>query len=136
MMKICVNEILKQGLDVERELDPSALGLEASQIPYPSGIKVKVRLEKEKDTVYAKISIKTKESMDCSKCLERFDSNFEQEEDFVYKLSNEHFIDLTDDVKDAIILAYPIRQLCKADCKGLCQACGANLNQGACGCVK
>ncbi len=136
MMKICVNEILKQGLDVERELDPSALGLEASQIPYPSGIKVKVRLEKEKDIVYAKISIKTKENMACGKCLEQFDSIFEQEEDFVYKLSNEHFIDLTDDVKDAIILAYPIRQLCKADCKGLCQACGANLNQGACGCVK
>ena len=133
-MKICVNEILKQGLDVERELDPSALGLEASQIPYPSGIKVKVRLEKEKDIVYAKISIKTKENMTCSRCLEQFDSIFEKEEDFVYKPSNEHFIDLIDDIKDTVILEYPIRQLCKADCKGLCQKCGANLNQGPCGC--
>ena len=135
-MKICVKEILKQGLNAERELDPSALGLETSQIHYPSGIKIKACLEKEKDIVYAKVFIKTKEKMTCSRCLEQFDSIFEKEEDFVYKTSNEHCIDLTDDIKDIIILEYPIRQLCKADCKGLCQRCGANLNQGACRCVK
>ena len=135
-MKVCVNEILKQGLDVEQELDPITLGLDTPLVHYSSGIKIKAHLEKEKEIVCARISITTKENMVCNRCLEQFDSIFEKETDFVYKTSDEHFIDLTDDIKDIIILEYPIRQLCKADCKGLCQRCGANLNQGVCGCVK
>lgn len=35
-----------------------------------------------------------------------------------------------------IILSYPQKFLCKKDCKGLCQQCGKNLNDGDCGCSK
>jgi uncharacterized protein len=135
-MKICVKEILNQGLDIEQELDPYALGLETPQIHYRSGIKVKARLEREKDIVYARVFIRSRKSMICSRCFERFDSVFEQESDFIYKPGNEHTIDLTDDIRDTVILGYPIRQLCKDDCKGLCLICGVNLNQGVCRCER
>ena len=42
-------------------------------------------------------------------------------------------IELTDPVRDALILELPIRILCKEDCKGLCPVCGANLNEEDCG---
>ena len=135
-MKVCVNEILKQGLNFERELDPAALGLETLLVHYPSGIKVKAHLEKEKDVVYAKVYIKTKENIVCSKCLEQFDSIFKKEVDFVYKLENKHTINLYDNIRDTIILEHSIRQLCKDDCKGLCQICGSNLNNDECSCAK
>jgi uncharacterized protein len=134
IMKICVNEILKHGLDVEQELDPKALGLETAQVQYPSGIRVKAHLEREKDMVQVKVFIKAKEIILCSRCLEQFESVFEKDADFIYKLNNEHFIDLSEDIKDTTILEYPIKQLCKTDCKGLCQVCGADLNKGGCGC--
>lgn len=35
---------------------------------------------------------------------------------------------------DAVILAMPVRVLCKEDCRGLCATCGADLNAGPCGC--
>lgn len=35
---------------------------------------------------------------------------------------------------DALVLSLPIRILCKEDCRGLCPTCGANLNDGDCGC--
>ena len=37
-------------------------------------------------------------------------------------------------LKDALLTAWPIRVLCKEDCKGLCSHCGANLNHTTCDC--
>ena len=33
-----------------------------------------------------------------------------------------------------ILINWPMRVLCKEDCKGICSRCGANLNQGSCDC--
>ena len=33
-----------------------------------------------------------------------------------------------------ILINWPIRVLCKDDCKGICSRCGANLNIQECGC--
>lgn len=43
-------------------------------------------------------------------------------------------IDLCKTAYDALVLSLPIRILCKEDCRGLCPTCGANLNDGDCGC--
>jgi uncharacterized protein len=43
-------------------------------------------------------------------------------------------LDLTEDVRDDILLTFPSRCLCRADCKGLCSECGQNLNVRECGC--
>jgi uncharacterized protein len=43
-------------------------------------------------------------------------------------------IDLTEDVRQTILLAVPFKLLCKNDCKGLCPRCGKNLNEGPCTC--
>jgi uncharacterized protein len=133
-MKICVNEITNQGLDVEKDLDSRALGLELLEVQYPSGVRVKAHLEREKDIVQAKVSIKAKQVISCSRCLEQFENVFEKDAAFIYKLHNQHVLDLSEDIKDTIILESPIKQLCKTDCKGLCQVCGADLNKSACAC--
>ena len=33
-----------------------------------------------------------------------------------------------------VLINWPMRVLCKEDCKGICSRCGANLNQGSCDC--
>ena len=43
-------------------------------------------------------------------------------------------IDLLPAIREQVILATPLQSLCKEDCLGLCQVCGANLNEGVCGC--
>jgi uncharacterized protein len=37
-------------------------------------------------------------------------------------------------VNNEILLNWPLKILCKQDCKGLCKVCGKNLNDGDCGC--
>ncbi|HEV7889022.1 MAG TPA: DUF177 domain-containing protein [Pyrinomonadaceae bacterium] len=43
-------------------------------------------------------------------------------------------VDVDELVLEQILLALPSRNLCREDCKGLCQKCGANLNAGQCSC--
>ena len=45
-------------------------------------------------------------------------------------------LDLDDIVISDILLSLPQKNLCKDDCKGLCQICGKNLNEGDCSCDK
>jgi uncharacterized protein len=44
-------------------------------------------------------------------------------------------IDLGPMMRDAIVLELPMAPLCREDCAGLCPQCGANRNEGQCGCV-
>jgi DUF177 domain-containing protein len=44
-------------------------------------------------------------------------------------------LDLTPLVRDALVLELPMAPLCRPDCAGLCPQCGANRNDGDCGCV-
>jgi len=44
-------------------------------------------------------------------------------------------IDLTEGIQEQVILSFPLRPLCRTDCKGLCARCGADLNQERCRCA-
>ncbi len=43
-------------------------------------------------------------------------------------------LDINKALNDNIILSLPMKQLCSEECKGLCNKCGANLNEMQCGC--
>lgn len=45
-------------------------------------------------------------------------------------------LDLAELVASNVLLALPMKHLCREDCKGLCPTCGKNLNDGPCGCEK
>lgn len=34
-----------------------------------------------------------------------------------------------------VLMSWPLKVLCREDCKGICSQCGKNLNNGPCGCV-
>ena len=44
--------------------------------------------------------------------------------------------DLTEQIREEILLAFPMRFQCKEKCKGLCGSCGADLNEEKCSCGK
>lgn len=43
-------------------------------------------------------------------------------------------LQLEDALKEQVLLAVPMREVCSAECKGLCPQCGRNLNTGSCEC--
>lgn len=49
-------------------------------------------------------------------------------------LPDDNTIDVQPLIEAALLLEIPLIPLCDDDCKGLCTKCGANLNEGPCGC--
>jgi uncharacterized protein len=43
-------------------------------------------------------------------------------------------VELKDILREQILLAVPIKTVCREECKGLCPHCGKNLNTGECQC--
>ncbi|MEI6514922.1 MAG: DUF177 domain-containing protein [bacterium] len=72
----------------------------------------------------------------CSRCAESFEKGVYDHSFFYEKeVPNLHeTLDLTDEVRESIILAFPNYPLCRESCRGLCPRCGVNLNREACGC--
>lgn len=90
----------------------------------------------------------------CSRCLAVFGSplvlNIEEEffptvdvisgaplavpDEGVFTIDRQHMLDLTEAVRQYMLLALPMKPLCHDDCAGLCPDCGQNLNLGPCAC--
>ena len=81
----------------------------------------------------------------CDRCLkecqEEQNLSFEEEyrkadeaEDQETLVVDGDAIEITDLVRDTILAAQSLSNLCRPDCKGLCPVCGHDLNEGECGC--
>ena len=57
----------------------------------------------------------------------------DEENDEIYLLEGNE-VDLDEVAGTAFILAMDTKNLCSDNCKGLCAKCGADLNNGPCGC--
>jgi uncharacterized protein len=49
-------------------------------------------------------------------------------------ISSQHILDLDEPARQEFEVAVPFKPLCQAECAGLCQTCGEDLNEGPCGC--
>ena len=84
----------------------------------------------------------------CDRCAREFHADveipleaalaaeLEDEENPDYFLLNGDELDIDDLLETAFILSMEPQMLCREDCKGLCPRCGADLNNGPCGCKK
>ena len=86
----------------------------------------------------------------CDRCLEPvlypFDFSFEKEADMRQSederreaLDEQAYIqgfqlDTEQLAVEELLMHMPMKILCREDCKGICNRCGANLNQGSCHC--
>ena len=74
----------------------------------------------------------------CSRCGKRFAAEIaEPQFTSVREYVDRHAcVDLTPDMREAIILCFPPYPVCSPACRGLCPRCGADLNEEACRCAR
>ena len=53
-----------------------------------------------------------------------------------YAIIENGFLDIDEQIREQLEMEFPLRFLCREDCKGLCSKCGKNLNDGECDCDK
>ena len=90
-------------------------------------------------------SVKCQRHFICDRCLGKITEDQVNDFDEIYavdapetqkdvNLFSGDFVDITDLVHDVVIVAQPMANLCKPDCRGLCPKCGINLNEQQCDC--
>ncbi|MBR0057291.1 MAG: DUF177 domain-containing protein [Kiritimatiellae bacterium] len=74
----------------------------------------------------------------CVRCAEDFPwtANDDEVEISVELGGSDQFADLTESLRECIILVLPSNPVCREDCRGLCFKCGRNLNNEACACAQ
>ena len=135
-MKIIVRDISPKGLELSEEVEASSLGLLPDDLKFISPIKIRAQISRVEDTILACTHVQACYSFFCSRCLESVETDRRQKFDFAYRIENGlDSIDLSEDIRQEIILTAPTRILCDKNCKGICPQCGANLNKETCKCT-
>jgi len=133
LMKIHVNRIPAEGLREHATYDPAALDMERDDVRLLRPFEVDAFMTKTAKELVVAVDIRCPLHLVCARCLEGFDSTVATRSLFNYTVQPADVVDITDDVRQEIILAYPMIPVCRSDCRGLCSACGQNLNIGSCG---
>jgi uncharacterized protein len=134
-MKIDTNNIPPEGLFLDEEISSRALELDTEMIKFISPVRVRAKVYRITNAVNVKLSLDALMRFGCSRCLEEATANYKKEIELSYQANKqEPLIDLDSDIREEIILDYPIKPLCQPDCKGLCPKCGKRLNEGGCSC--
>ncbi len=117
---------------------PDVLAMEPSAEFHPAGplqYDLYVQLVDEMLIVRGTVSAEMKGC--CARCTQIFstivsDSAFLRD---YSDLQGAEEVDVTEDLREAVLLNLPRFPLCDEACKGLCPQCGKDLNEGPCGCT-
>jgi uncharacterized protein len=153
-MQINVSQLLKENVgaireyEIDEEVDLLGEGNK-------SHIKGECRLLRTNRSILTSCTLETKVGLRCSRCLRQFRHpltiKFEEEffptidilngaplpapdEASSFTIDDHHILDLNEPIRQYTLTSLPMKSLCQADCAGLCQTCGKNLNEGQCDC--
>jgi len=136
-MKINIDRIPVEGAVIEDTISAQDLDLDTEDIKFKGPINVTANVSKITNAVSISLDLDARISFVCSRCIEPFDLDFKKHIPLNYSVDKgEHEIDLDPEIRQDIIIEYPLKPLCRPDCKGLCPECGKNLNLKECNCKK
>lgn len=138
-----------QGLQKQVDYSLSMNDVELDGVyPFKTPVRVRSLSVNKAGLVDLKINVEFTYTRNCDRCFDEFsrELSFTFNHKLVADLTNDdnddyietpdYKLELDDLVISDIILNLPSKNLCKEDCKGLCQKCGKNLNEGDCSCNK
>jgi len=131
-MKIYVNRIPAQGLHDETSYDPVALDLDRFDVHPKAPVHVTSFITKAADELIVQAQIRCQLEVNCARCLTTFEIPLGRQAIFTYHVAPNEVVDISEDLRQEVILAYPMIPLCQEACKGLCRQCGQNWNLAGC----
>lgn len=165
-MRIRIDQIKDEGLDLESEEAAAfyptvAETAEAEGCIFVSPLQTRLRLVRVGEMIEVEGTVESRVRLACSRCLTEFEDplagrfalTFARElpevtdeagseevelnaEEMGLILFHGEEIDLGEAIAEQVIMALPMRPLCREECRGLCSQCGANLNEADCGCER
>lgn len=155
-MRVNVADLLgatSQTLEVAGWLDLGCLDGPGGPVTLAAAVAARVQLGATGRGVLAVGQASTVGVWECSRCLTRYEcpltAHFSVEfrplgeeapedgaEEREVQTFTGQWVELTEVIRQSLILDMPMKPLCREDCLGLCPECGADLNQGRCHCPR
>ena len=165
-LPVRITDIPESGILIEREESPEVFPIlkdleKTGECKFISPIKLSVEVKAIGQMYRMSGSFNTDVQLNCSRCLSEFkkplsevfdmafahsgsdttdEGDYQDKELTAEEIGVTYFhgeeIDLKDALQQQLIMSLSQRPLCKEACRGLCQKCGANLNDGDCRCTK
>lgn len=129
---------------------------EGDELTFDAPVTGDVEITRTKKTVHLRAMLETSVPVACGRCLTGFrhhlvanlDEEFPLEpepdppageyrldvQDFMLTIGPDMALDVTDVIRQHLLLAAPMVALCRPECRGLCPQCGTNLNEYTCSC--
>ena len=133
----------------EALVPPAPLGLSYEEVEFNNPLSCAIRLFRQgDDNVYVTADIETKILVECGRCITPFEVDIATSIELLFSIGSESLeeseaderyydgetLDISEDVRQALVLEIPAWPLCSETCEGLCPECGAELNISACSC--
>lgn len=152
-MKIRLDQVTKP-FDWQEALQVSSTELDRQELVSLSEIECRGRVSPMVEDFLLRVTLSYDQELRCMRCLEPVTASVSTEVETLLRIGGESVdgerelqaeelglltvespeFDTRPLLIEQVQLAVPMKPLCKEDCAGLCPTCGAELNQGSCGC--
>jgi uncharacterized protein len=154
-MKFDLNRLDREPVDFDSIIESEQIEAELAGVTFSEGLRVAGTVARQSGRIEVKGEIRGTALLDCTRCLETINERlvipveaaFVPAEEFATESESEisgddlkidvlegDSLDLAQLVREQVLLALPTQVLCNANCKGLCEQCGTNLNRETCKC--
>jgi uncharacterized protein len=154
-MRIDVRDLELRPLRYAGDLNQEELDFDPRDILIKGKVGINLVVERRGFDVRVRGTLKAQAELTCSRCLDPANvsiaSDFDQlyESNAIHPLSGEialqekdtdigffsgDTIEINDIIREQILLALPMKPICREGCRGLCPHCGRNMNAEACDC--
>jgi uncharacterized protein len=154
-MFLDVKELAVRKLRIRKSYAPGSIDYRSSEIRQAEPLEVTATAELIDGQIRVAGEFETKIEMVCARCLEPVTEEVHRQFDLFYspvpkgtKPEEERLRDdeadigfyegegifLADVLSEQVLLAVPMKAICRSDCRGLCSQCGVNLNHEECRC--
>jgi uncharacterized protein len=154
-MFIDVNELAIRKVRIRKSYVPGTLDFHSGEFRQVEQLEVHATAELIEGQIRITGNLHTRLELVCARCLEMVSEEVGRDFDLFYRpmtsiAKDEEFkldlddteiaffegdgLFLADVLAEQVILALPMKVICRGDCRGLCPHCGANLNHEECRC--
>jgi len=149
MVKLNIANYSEGSLVESRTVLPAEMNLSEYE-EFAAPVELVFNINKIGSEIYVRAQISAIAKLVCDRCLEDYEWPLQEaidivcttdpglaknDEDDVYFITDAmKEVDITESIRQSLIIALPQKKLCQNNCKGLCPQCGTNLNLASCQC--
>jgi len=162
MLQVSISKIPAEGVDIDEPVNGALLAIDPEELTTAQDGRFKARIERaDAGSLHVRGHLRLQTSGPCARCLADTPLTVDQELDLFFLPESQAFAENDDEegaelqdrdlvvafykgdvldlgamVREQVLLAQPMKRLCREDCKGVCPSCGADRNLSVCGCPK